>query len=144
MTAFELRGVLFEKLHIHVLQKLRFEVTTSAKTQTFAVMLVLTKLCTSMRVHIRPAPRAHSRKHATVTQCSWPNRPHALPVRPSCDAKRHQQFANAYIIQLGEAAATCLFASLPHLKEHADDGHHRKPSVGQLCRQLFGLLSWVA
>ena len=32
----------------------------------------------------------------------------------------------------------------PHLKEHADDGHHRKPSVGQLCRQLFGLLSWVA
>ena len=33
---------------------------------------------------------------------------------------------------------------IPHLKEHADDGHHRKPSVGQLCRQLFGLLSWVA
>ena len=33
---------------------------------------------------------------------------------------------------------------IPHLKEHADDGHHRKPSVGQLCRKFFGLLSWVA
>ena len=33
---------------------------------------------------------------------------------------------------------------MPHLKEHADDGHHRKPSVGQLCRKFFGLLSWVA
>ena len=33
---------------------------------------------------------------------------------------------------------------IPHLKEHADDGHHRKPSVGQLRRKFFGLLSWVA
>ena len=30
---------------------------------------------------------------------------------------------------------------IPHLKEHADDGHHRKPSVGQLCRKFFGLPS---
>ena len=33
---------------------------------------------------------------------------------------------------------------IPHLKEHADDGHHRQPGIGQLRRQLFGLLSWVA
>ena len=30
------------------------------------------------------------------------------------------------------------------LEEHADDGHHRKPSVSQLRRKLFRLLSWVA
>ena len=31
----------------------------------------------------------------------------------------------------------------PHLKEHADDGHHRKPSVCKLGRELFRLLSRV-
>ena len=75
-------------------------------------------------------------------RCSWPSHPRRF--RSDHPVKRQPQHINTKscrAIGITEEATTRRY---PHLKEHADDGHHRKPSVSQLRRKLFRLLSRVA